>query len=279
MLFVFRHSTDTLPTAHIMPRIQTAFSNTRIKNLMLRNIKSYLSTATNKRGSMDKAGRKFLLTIILKNSGTQNLFKITSTCSPRGLTVLKCLNKTPSETLGYTAAEFATCLGVNKKTVQKYANSKSAFQDIIPSIEKKKAASNRWEAREVNVCMCIMQRTCTQCIYILFVSLFSQDGPVILRTITHDWASNLTPSAKKNDFVFKCVREAGAHQKITINGVSSYECVPGKGCQKHQRHFQAHSTALLFRMFCKGHPGLATIVTEYIYRKMRPFFASKPTLR
>jgi len=220
---------------------------------MLRNIKSYLSAATNKRGSMDKAGRKFLLTIILKNSGTQNLFKITSTCSPCGLTLLKCLNKTPSETLGYTAAEFATCLGVNKKTVQKYANSKSAFEDIIPSIEKKKAASNRWEARE--------------------------DGPVILRTITHDWASNLTPSAKKNDFVFKCVREAGAHQKITINGVSSYECVPGKGCQKHQRHFQAHSTALLFRMFCKGHPGLATIVMEYIYRKMRPFFASKPTLR
>ena len=160
---------------------------------MLRNIKSYLSTATNKRGSMDKAGRKFLLTIILKNSGTQNLFKITSTCSPRGLTLLwiKCFVwfKTPSDTLGYTAADFATCLGVNKKTVQKYANSKSAFEDIIPSIEKKKAASNRWEAREVNICMCIMQRTCTQCIYILFVSLFSQDGPVIRTSVWQERAA------------------------------------------------------------------------------------------
>jgi len=69
--------------------------------------------------------------------------------------------KTPSDTLGYTAADFATCLGVNKKTFQKYANSNSAFEDIIPSIEKKKTASNRWEAREVNICMCIMQLTCT----------------------------------------------------------------------------------------------------------------------
>ena len=101
----------------------------------------------------------------------------------------------------------------------------------------------------------------------------------VLKTTTQDWASNLTPSAKKNDFVYKCVRERGAHTKITVNGVSSYECVPGKGCQKHQRHFQAHSTGLLFRMFCKGHPALTSIVTEYIFRKMRPFFASKPSLR
>jgi len=67
--------------------------------------------------------------------------------------------------------------------------------------------------------------------------------------------------------------------KVIINGSGSYECVPGKGCQKHQRHFQAHSTSLLFRMFCKGNAALAPIVTEYIYRKMRPFFAAKPTLR
>ena len=110
-------------------------------------------------------------------------------------------------------------------------------------------------------------------------SLFLQDGAVILKTITDDWGANLTPSPKKNDFVYKCVREAGAHIKVKINGATSYECVPGKGCKKHQRHFQAHSTSLLFRMFCKGRPAIAPIVTEYIYRKMRPFFAAKPILR
>ena len=106
-----------------------------------------------------------------------------------------------------------------------------------------------------------------------------QDGAIILTTISNDWGANLTPSPKKQDFVYKCVREPGAHIKVVINGVGSYECVPGKGCEKHQRHFQAHLTAVLFRMFCKGHPAIAPIVTEYIYRKMRPFFASKPYLR
>ena len=127
--------------------------------------------------------------------------------------------------------------------------------------------------------------TCT-CVYLFIYinldtcSLFLQDGAVILKTITDDWGVNLSNTKpKKNDFVYKCVREAGAHIKVKINGATSYECVPGKGCKKHQRHFQAHSTSLLFRMFCKGHPVLAPIVTEYIYRKMRPFFAAKPILR
>ena len=117
--------------------------------------------------------------------------------------------------------------------------------------------------------------------------------------ITTDWRANLTPSANKNDFVYKCVQEPGVHWKVNNHRNCSIhpeyfsdkklshmsmpkviiKCVPGKGCQKHQRHFQAHSTSLLFRMFCKGNAALAPIVTEYIYRKMRPFFTAKPTLR
>ena len=116
--------------------------------------------------------------------------------------------------------------------------------------------------------------------FFFVVSLFLQDGAVILKTITNDWGANLTPSPKKTDFVYTCVSETGANTKVKINGVTSYKCVPGKGCKKHQCHFQAHSTSHLFRMFCKGHPALAPIVhTECIYRKLRLFFAAKPTLR
>jgi len=53
-----------------MSRINTAFKNTRIRNPIVGNIKSFLRASTAKRSSMDKAGRKFLLSIILKNSGT-----------------------------------------------------------------------------------------------------------------------------------------------------------------------------------------------------------------
>ena len=113
--------------------------------------------------------------------------------------------KTRSDTLGYTAADFATCLGVHKQTFQKYANSNTAFEEIIPYIKKKKTASNR----------CYTIYKSGYIVHVFVVSLFSQDGTVILRTITHDWASNLTLSAKKNDFVFKCIREAGAHKNIT----------------------------------------------------------------
>ena len=72
----------------------------------------------------------------------------------------------------------------------------------------------------------------------------------------------------KKDFVYKCVREPRASIKVIIKGVESYECVPGKGCEKHQRHFQAHLTAVVFGMSSKGHPAIAPIVTEYIYRKI-----------
>ena len=62
-----------------MSRINTAFKNTRIRNLIVGNIKSFLSASTEKRSSMDKAGRKFLLAIILKKSGMQNLLELMST--------------------------------------------------------------------------------------------------------------------------------------------------------------------------------------------------------
>ena len=39
--------------------------------------------------------------------------------------------------------------------------------------------------------------------------------------------------------------------------------MPEKGCKKHQYHFQAHSTAVLLRMICKGHPAIAPTVTDY----------------
>ena len=89
--------------------------------------------------------------------------------------------------------------------------------------------------------------------------------------------SNAKPK-KKRLCVQVCARTRSTHKGFYQWGWVLW-CMPGKGCEKHQRHFQAHSTALLFRMFCKGHPAIAPIVTEYIYRKMWPFFASKPYLR
>ena len=62
--------------------------------------------------------------------------------------------KTPfqtTDTLGYSAGEFAKYLRVDKRTIQKYANSNTAFEEITPCIQKKKTASNRWEAREVKL--------------------------------------------------------------------------------------------------------------------------------
>ena len=60
-----------------MPQIERALKNRRIQTLLAGNIKSFLHAASRKNTSMDKAGRKFLLTIILKDSGTQNLLQQT----------------------------------------------------------------------------------------------------------------------------------------------------------------------------------------------------------
>ena len=47
--------------------------------------------------------------------------------------------------------DFAKCLGLHKDTFTKYANSNTAFEELTPCIQKKKTASNRWEAREVKL--------------------------------------------------------------------------------------------------------------------------------
>ena len=47
--------------------------------------------------------------------------------------------------------DFAKCLGLHRDTFAKYANSNIAFEEITPYIQKKKTASNRWEAREVKL--------------------------------------------------------------------------------------------------------------------------------
>ena len=57
----------------------------------------------------------------------------------------------PSDTLGFTDVDFAKCLGLHKDTFTKYANSNTAFEELTPCIQKKKTASNRWEAREVKL--------------------------------------------------------------------------------------------------------------------------------
>jgi hypothetical protein len=53
-----------------MHRQPTAVKNRKINNLIAANIKSYLCAARQNRNSIGSAGRKFLLTLILKNSGT-----------------------------------------------------------------------------------------------------------------------------------------------------------------------------------------------------------------
>ena len=70
-------------------------------------------------------------------------------------------------------------------------------------------------------------------------------------------------------------REPRAHTMVFINGVGFYKCIPWKGCEKHQQLFQAHSMPVLFRKFCKGHPAIAPVVTEYIYRKIMAGFTNK----
>jgi hypothetical protein len=52
-----------------MHRQPTAVKNRKINNLIAANIKSYLRAARQNRNSIGSAGRKFLLTLILKNCG------------------------------------------------------------------------------------------------------------------------------------------------------------------------------------------------------------------
>ena len=53
-----------------MPRRSRAAKNRRIETLIASNIKLFLHAARPNGSAMDKAGRKFLLSLILKNSGT-----------------------------------------------------------------------------------------------------------------------------------------------------------------------------------------------------------------
>jgi len=52
-----------------MHRQPTAVKNRKINDLIAANIKSYLRAARQNRNSIGSAGRKFLLTLILKNCG------------------------------------------------------------------------------------------------------------------------------------------------------------------------------------------------------------------
>ena len=61
-----------------MPRLEIAVMNRRIQTLVATN-KSFLRAETTNPNSMDKAGRKFLLSITRKNSGTQNLSHVLHT--------------------------------------------------------------------------------------------------------------------------------------------------------------------------------------------------------
>ena len=115
---------------------------------------------------MDKAGRKFLLSLILKNSGTQILAPISLWCIQSSINALSPSQTT--DTIACSAQDFGTYLGVDRRTIDKHANSTSAFKDLKPEIKKKQTASNRWEAREV-FCSNI---ECTKQTHIYFMFLF-----------------------------------------------------------------------------------------------------------
>ena len=99
---------------------------------------------------MDNAGRKLLLSIILKNTGIHTPFHLA--CVQVLLITLIFAQNPPqtTDTLPYSAHQYAAYLGIDFRTISKYANSITEFTDLKPNIQKKKTASNRWEAREVN---------------------------------------------------------------------------------------------------------------------------------
>ena len=109
---------------------------------------------------MDKAGRNFLQSLILKNSGIQFLAHIYCAYNFKDrnphmrhllTTVLFCSKPLPKQQLQYLVQLMTLELtgGVDQRTIQNHDNATSAFKDLKPQIEKKQTASNRWEAREV----------------------------------------------------------------------------------------------------------------------------------
>ena len=130
----------------------------------------------------------------------------------------------------------------------------------------------------------------------------------MLREVKEHWSDNLVPSPNKKDIIFQHIKGPGLHSYVEQpNGVKKYVCSPQAQCGSHQRHFMKNTTTALYKHFLQMYPLrrgkscspewemltmqpflietlivliflIVGIVTFYLYRKMKPFFACKPSL-
>ena len=143
------------------------------------------------------------------------------------------------------------------------------------------------------------------------IMLVLQGGLIVLKEVNNHWSENLIPSPNKKDLVFQHVKGAGMHLYVQQpNGGKKYVCSAEAKCKSHQRHFMKNTTTALYKhflqqyplrrgeyhiyiyiyiyMYCFGNMSCSItsslfdqfvgIVTFYLYRKLKPFFACKPSL-
>jgi len=130
----------------------------------------------------------------------------------------------------------------------------------------------------------------------------------VLREVKEHWSDNLVPSPNKKDIIFQHIKGPGLHSYVEQpNGVKKYVCSPQAQCGSHQRLFMKNTTTALYKHFLQMYPLrrgkscspewemltmqpflietlivfvflILGIVTFFLYRKMKPFFACKPSL-
>ena len=142
------------------------------------------------------------------------------------------------------------------------------------------------------------------------IMLVLQGGLIVLKEVNNHWSENLIPSPNKKDLVFQHIKGAGMHLYVQQpNGGKKYVCSAEAKCKSHQRHFMKNTTTALYKHFLQQYPlrrgeyhiymyiyvyvlfwkhelfykkcticSFAGIVTFYLYRKLKPFFACKPSL-
>ena len=135
-----------------------------------------------------------------------------------------------------------------------------------------------------------------------------QGGKIVLKEVNNHWSDNLIPSPNKKDIIFQHIKGPGLHSYVEQpNGEKKYVCSPQAECRPHQCHFMKNTTTALYKHFLQMYPLrrgkscstewnmfstqpfiietltlficlIVGIVTLFLYRKLKPFFACKPSL-
>ena len=120
--------------------------------------KLILRAARSNRSAVDKAGRKFLLSLIFQNSGTytkhcthmsyRQVFSNPESWHYDHFICLKSPSQT-TDTVPCTAYGLGTYLGVDRTTILKHSNSNSAFKDLKQKVQKKNSLQQMGSSRGI----------------------------------------------------------------------------------------------------------------------------------